>query len=138
MSSSPFHFGDVVFSVDSDDLVAELPEDIADVDQLLEAYANLLEFPGYFGFNWNAMDECLRDLEWIENRRVVVVHKALPRIGRLQLKIYLDVLGDWVREWEEDGLREVVVAFPRDLEELVDSLYETRSDLSADENEDRI
>jgi hypothetical protein len=30
---------------------------------LLDALATAMEFPDYFGANWDAVDECLRDLE---------------------------------------------------------------------------
>jgi hypothetical protein len=125
---SPFYFGDVTRLRTSDDFVAELPEEITTVDQLLQAYDELLEFPGYFGFNWNAMDECLCDLQWIENLRVIIVHKALPDIEDSQVKIYLSVLADCVREWKKHEAHVVVVAFPEGLKQLVNSLLETRSD----------
>ena len=33
-------------------------------DELLDAIAAELGFPEYFGHNWDALDECLRDLSW--------------------------------------------------------------------------
>jgi hypothetical protein len=122
MNDSPFYFGDVARLCTSEDFVAELPEEITTVDQLFQAYYELLEFPGYFGFNWNAMDECLCDLVWIKNRRVIIVHKALPSIEDSQVKIYLDVLAYCVREWKKDEAHEVIVAFPAGSERLVNSL----------------
>ncbi len=34
--------------------------------RIFEEIAVKLEFPNYFGYNWDALDECLMDLAWTE------------------------------------------------------------------------
>jgi hypothetical protein len=128
MKENHFYFGEVDRLNTLDDYVVELPEEIATPDQLLQAYDDLLHFPEYFGFNWNAMDECLRDLEWIQNRRIIIIHKSLPKIERSQVRIYLSILSDCMREWEKNGAHVVIVAFPEQIEQYVNSLLQRSSD----------
>lgn len=42
-------------------------------EEFLTVVAQALEFPGYYGRNWDAFDECIRDLEWLPARGYVLV-----------------------------------------------------------------
>lgn len=62
---------------------------------LLRALAKELKFPEYFGWNWDAVDECMRDLSWLPDfGGVVLVHKQLPLADDEQRRIYIDILKD--------------------------------------------
>jgi hypothetical protein len=89
---------------------ARLDPEIGKVDELLKAIYYLLWFPGYFGFNWDALYDCLCDLDWIPCRKVVLVHDGLPKISDHDLKTYLEILRDSVLDWggDEDHLLEAV------------------------------
>jgi hypothetical protein len=39
----------------------------------LQEWAAALQFPSWFGENWDAFDDCVRDLDWMNSRRVVVI-----------------------------------------------------------------
>jgi hypothetical protein len=71
----------------------------------------LLWFPGYFGFNWNALYDCLRDLDWISEHKVMIVHESLPCIPDSDLRIYLEVLKDCILDWVNDEKHQLEVYF---------------------------
>ena len=39
----------------------------------LHMIAVAMRFPGYYGENWNACDECITDLEWLKFSRILIV-----------------------------------------------------------------
>ncbi|MBW3570984.1 MAG: barstar family protein [Gemmatimonadetes bacterium] len=96
-----------------DTRIVHMPSDVAGKRELLEYMAERLDFPAYFGYNWDALSDCLKDLAWVQERRVVLVHASLPRrLGEADLKTYLDVLADAVLDWRESGeAHELIVVF---------------------------
>lgn len=97
-------------------------------DELLKALYYQLWFPGYFGFNWDALYDCLRDLEWIKNYKVVLVHEVLPAIPERDLRIYLEVLRDSVLDWVGDARHELEVVFSVSDKVLIEAALDGVSD----------
>ena len=108
----PFDFTDQRIAVSPDRFVAQLPEKLTSRQELLQALYEGLRFPGYFGFNWDALADCLRDFEWLNERTVVLVHADLPQLLVAEQKTYLEILADAVHSWQPDEEHRFEVAFP--------------------------
>jgi RNAse (barnase) inhibitor barstar len=115
----PFDISRFTFDGDSigldaaKDFAAHVPSGIGTKMSLLNVLKRELRLPEYFGENWDALDECLGDLSWIDRRRVVIVHDDLPRLKRKELVTYMEVLSSAVADWKRGGDHELVVVFPR-------------------------
>lgn len=60
---------------------------------LLRALATGLNLPKYFGHNWDALEECLRDLSWLgDESTIVLLHEQLPLADEDQRKTYIEIL----------------------------------------------
>ena len=100
-----------------DALVVRIGADISTREQLFDRFAVELGLPDYFGGNWDAFDEALRDLHWVESRRVVISHEGIPRLPEDVLRTYVEILARAVEDWKRDAdQHEIVVAFPADAE----------------------
>jgi len=72
---------------------------------LLSAIATALSFPKYFGHNWDALADCLGDLEWISAKGYVLVirnadqlwHHAAKLAGQL-VEIWLGCDEYWLQQ----------------------------------------
>ncbi len=75
-----------------------IPRGVRGKRALLAEYVRQLRLPGYFGWNWDALDECLRDLHWLPDvRRIALVHEGLPlRRGSHGRHTYVQLLRDAV------------------------------------------
>lgn len=124
-ASLPFIFVSSPEQIPLDGFVARIPATISDVNELMTVFARELQFPGYFGENWAALQDCLRDLSWLSENRVVIYHEELPRsVADGDLAIYLDVLLMTVREraLEDPPERQLLVVFPEKDRDFVQHL----------------
>jgi Barstar (barnase inhibitor) len=108
----------IFYESDSDlngqtDFTAVIPSKINNKKELLEALRSSLNLPQYFGYNWDALYECLRDLSWIKERRVLILHRDLPLLPRIELSIYLELLYAAVKDSEPEEDHQLTVAFPK-------------------------
>lgn len=108
----PFDFTDQDVIAAKDTYVARLPANLANREELLQALYEQLKLPGYFGFNWDALSDCLRDFHWLESRTVVLVHTALPRLPPEECRTYLAVLAEAVDSWQPEEGHDFRVVFP--------------------------
>lgn len=75
-------------------------------------FARALDFPDYFGHNWDALEECLADLEWLPAKGYVLLvtdaHCVIPDEEE-EYETLLEVLSDAGEAWSKgqtaDGRR---------------------------------
>lgn len=53
---------------------------------LFTEFATKLEFPDYFGRNWDAFDECIGDLSWLNAKTLLIKVKNVGSILSLETK----------------------------------------------------
>jgi len=82
--------------------------EVEDRAAFLEACDEAFALPEWFGMNWDALEECLADLELGGAEGIVVVWTAWGTFAEAAPKdfaVALDVLGSAVRGWSTDGVR---------------------------------
>jgi len=106
------YFDDSAFVV----LLTGLPKN---KDELLQELCERLQFPEYFGFNWDALYDCLRDFNWIEKKGIVLVHIEIPKLSDDDLRTYIEILIDAVNDWKEGEDHYFKVIFPEEAEQVI-------------------
>lgn len=103
---------DAEILADKTALLLRVPSGIREKSTLLEWYRVNLRLPDYFGANWDALEECLRDLSWIEEKKIIIAHEDIPLSDDTrQQEIYLDVLKYIAGVWEDDPAHDLILAF---------------------------
>lgn len=105
-------------------LVGVVPKDLSTADSLLQAVAKALLFPGYFGHNWNALYDCLRDFHWTSQKDVVLIHSDLPALDDDELKIYLKTLQEASASWKPGESHTFIAVFDPSLKHAILSMLQ--------------
>jgi RNAse (barnase) inhibitor barstar len=85
---------------------------IARKEQLLNHMATTLQFPKEFGHNWDALEDYLTDLDWVDGDGYLIYYDhidALLQAHPDQFETLVEILRDAVASWKEDGTAMVVL-----------------------------
>lgn len=108
---------------DDGTFVLSIPSGLADKRALLACYSEGLRFPSYFGWNWDAFNDCLQDLSWIREPGILIVHSDVPLAGSIaEQKVYLEILASAISDWTDDASRRFAVVFPRAYHDALQSI----------------
>jgi RNAse (barnase) inhibitor barstar len=81
-------------------------------EQLLNHVATALHFPNHFGQNWDALEECLTDLEWVDGDGYLIYFDHIDGLLTAhpdQFATFVEIVRDAVESWKEDGEAMVVL-----------------------------
>ena len=69
---------------------------------LLTEFARALDFPDYFGHNWDALEECLADLEWLPAKGYILLITDAAHVlpdDEEEYETFLEILRDAGEAW---------------------------------------
>lgn len=92
-------------------------------DALLEALAAVLQFPRWFGGNWDALEDCLCDLSWLPPSGRLLLIEGAQAMAQNDLRVLCEILSSVAQFWKDRGrpFFAVLVAGPQVLPELTDA-----------------
>jgi RNAse (barnase) inhibitor barstar len=80
---------------------------VQDKAGLLDALAEALAFPAWFGENWDALEDCLTDMSWSNAEGYVLILRHADRLHELAEGDFLTalrILADVSTTWAEEGV----------------------------------
>jgi RNAse (barnase) inhibitor barstar len=75
---------------------------LTDKPSLLAALGHALDFPDYYGENWDALEECLNDFSWRAGPVWLVIHHAAAIPAHLLANL-LDLFSEATTHWASQG-----------------------------------
>lgn len=88
---------------------------------LLRGFAAALEFPDWFGGNWDALEDCLTDLSWVPAPGYLVLIGGTGTLAGDDFSALREILESVARFWSARGVPfyAVFLSGPRTLPEFV-------------------
>jgi RNAse (barnase) inhibitor barstar len=102
--------------------VVNIDSTINSKQDLLKNLSNSLNFPDYFGINWDALYDCLRDFSWIKEHTIKIIHLDLPNLSKDELEIYIATLYDSVTEWKNGTEHILEVYFQIEYKDSIEAI----------------
>lgn len=80
--------------------------------EVLSACATALQFPSHFGHNWDALEECLTDLEWLPASGYLLFYnhpKPFAQNHPKDWKTLMEIFQAAIDEWNETDIPMYIV-----------------------------
>jgi hypothetical protein len=77
--------------------------EIRDKQSFLRKVAEVMQFPDYFGYNWDALWDCITDLDWCPAARYILIYdypEAFSKAEPEEWKMANDILRSAVEYWQ--------------------------------------
>jgi len=78
-------------------------EKMKEKDSLLKEFSAQLHFPDYFGENWDAFDECINDLSWINAKAYVIGilkgEYVLSLADKKEKQTFIEIINETCEAW---------------------------------------
>ena len=97
----------------TDTHVVKIPSNLTTKRRLLEILNKGLKCPEGYGTNWDAFDETITDLSWLEPKNILLRHEDFPKLDERDFAIYMTTLRDAIEFWQVDGKKNLFVLFGR-------------------------
>jgi RNAse (barnase) inhibitor barstar len=75
-------------------------------EQFLNHASTVMHFPDYFGNNWDAFEDCITDMEWIDAEGFLIYFdhtEAFAEHHESQLETVVELFQDAVSYWNKEG-----------------------------------
>lgn len=94
---------------------------------IFDQYKHMLNFPEYFGYNWDAFNDCLSRIdEWIPYKNIVIINRDNIFLTEKDFSIYITVLYDMCELWEKyPDVLEIKVYFPLQFKQAIQGILKT-------------
>ncbi len=98
-------------------ILVEIPSNIKEKRLLFKYYATELNFPEYFGWNWDAFFECMITLP---DNEIYIFHNDVPLQNDQEgQNTYIFLLHQIVLEWAASKTKKISIIFPEKSQTLV-------------------
>lgn len=94
------------------EVIVSIHKCINNKQDLFDLFATKLNFPIYFGKNWDALYDCLSDLTWMKEKRFLILHEDVPFHNMIkEKKCYINLLFDLKNSLKYNENLQIDIAF---------------------------
>lgn len=104
-------------------MTVNIPTNVRSDHDLFSLFSKELNFPDYFGDNWDALFDCLKDLSFVKEKNITIINNDIPFKNSIyDRKTYIELLVDLINHWKEHYQHKIFIYFPEDCRKFVEEI----------------